>query len=118
MPAQVAGLSLQPLDLRFELCDVFGQGVDGALLLVRVWRAIECVAAEGVLKESEESVRPLQVSLIDPPRHRVGQLQGHSSLPLEKKRRGIKRSGSILVTNDAPISPLSPFFARHYLIAE
>jgi hypothetical protein len=118
MPAQVAGFSLKPLILRLELSDLLGQGVDGALLLVRVWRAVERVAAEGIFKESEESPRPLKVSLVNPLGHRAGQLQGHSSLPSEKKRRGIKRRGSILVTNDALISPLSPFFARHYLIAE
>jgi hypothetical protein len=88
------------------------------LLLVRVGRAVECVAAESFFKEPEESARPLEVSLIDPPGHRVGQSQGHGSLLSRKKRRGIKRGSGILLTNDAPISPESPFFARHYLIAE
>jgi hypothetical protein len=100
------------------LSDLLGEGIDGALLLVRVWRAVEYVAAEGFFKEPEESTRPLKVSLVNPPGHRVGQLQGHSSRTSEKKRRGIKRRSSILVTNDVLISPLSPFFAQHYLIAE
>jgi hypothetical protein len=46
MPAQVARFCLEPLVLRLELPDLLGEGVDGALLLVRVWRAVECVAAE------------------------------------------------------------------------
>jgi hypothetical protein len=69
MPAQIAGLSLEPLVLRLELSDLLGEGVDGALLPVRVWRAVECVAAEGVFKEPEESARPLQVGLVNQPRH-------------------------------------------------
>jgi hypothetical protein len=48
------------------LSDLLGQGVDGALLLVKVWRAVECVAAEGIFKEPEESTRPLKVSLVNP----------------------------------------------------
>jgi hypothetical protein len=118
MPAQVADFCLQPLVLRLELLDLLGEGVDNALLLVRVGRAVECVAAEGIFKEPEESTRPMKVSLVNPPRHRAGQLQGHSSLPSEKKRRGIKRRSSILPANDALISPPSPFFAYVYLIAE
>ena len=73
---------------------------------------------EGLFKGPEESTRPLEISLVDPPGHRVGQSQGHGSLLSRKKRRDIKRRNSILVTNDALISPLSPFFAQHYLIAE
>ena len=92
--------------------------VDGALLLVRLGQPVEGVAAEGIFEESEESARPLKVSLVNPPGHRVGQLQGHSSLPSEKERRGIKRSSSILPTNDALISPVSPFLACLYAIAE
>jgi len=118
MSAQVAKLSSQPPDLRLELSNLLGEGVDGALLLVRLWRAVECVVPEGLFKEPEESARPLKVGLIDPPGHRVGQSQGHGSLFSRKKRRGIKRSSGILLTNDAPISPESPFFAQHYLIAE
>jgi hypothetical protein len=40
------------------------------------------------------------------------------NLPLWEEKRGIKRGSGILPVNDALISPLSPFFARHYLIAE
>jgi hypothetical protein len=69
MPAQIARFGLEPPDLRLELPDLLGEGVDGALLLVRLGRPVEGMAAEGIFKESEESARPLQVSLVDPPRH-------------------------------------------------
>ena len=45
VPAQITNLSLQPPDLRLELADLLGEGVDGALLLVRLGGAVECVAA-------------------------------------------------------------------------
>lgn len=69
VPTQVANLSLQPPDLRLELPDLIGECVDGALLLVRLGRAVDGVAAEGVFKEPEERVGTLQVSLVNPPRH-------------------------------------------------
>jgi hypothetical protein len=69
MPTQVARFGLEPPDLRHELLDLLGEGVDGALLLVRLGRPVEGVAAEGVFKESEESARPLKVGLVNPPGH-------------------------------------------------
>ena len=41
MPAQVARFGLEPLVLRLEPPDLLRQGVDGALLLARVWRDVE-----------------------------------------------------------------------------
>ena len=84
MPAQVANLRLQPPDLRLEPSDLVGEGVDGALLLVRLRRAVERLPAKGFFKEPEERRRPLQVALVDPPGHRVGQAQGHRLLPSGK----------------------------------
>ena len=116
--AQLADLRPYPPDLRLKPPDLVGEGVDGALLLVTFGRAAEGVALKDFFKELDESARPAQVSLIDPPRYRVGQSQGHRLLPSKKKRRGVKRGSDILLTNDASISPKSPLFASHYLIAE
>jgi hypothetical protein len=48
--AQVADFCLQPLVLRLELPNLLGEGVDSALLLVEVGRAVEGVATEGLFK--------------------------------------------------------------------
>ena len=86
MTPQIANLCLQPPDLRLEACDVFREGVDGALLLIWLGRPVECVAAESFFKEPEEGVRPLQVGLVDPPGHRVGQVQGHGAFPSQEEK--------------------------------
>lgn len=39
------------------------------------------MAAEGVFKESEETTWPLQIGLVDLPRHRVGFAHKVGSLP-------------------------------------
>jgi hypothetical protein len=43
----VSNLHLEPLDLP-------GEGVDGALLHVRVWRAVDRVGAERLLEEADD----------------------------------------------------------------
>jgi hypothetical protein len=73
MPAQITNLSLQPPDLRLELPDLLGEGVDGVLLMVRVGRPVKSLLPEGFFEEPEESAWPLQVGLVDPPRHRIRQ---------------------------------------------
>ena len=88
------------------------------LLLVGLGRAVEGLSAEDFFEEAKECVRPLQVGPVDPQRHRVGQPQRHGLPPSKEKRRGVERGGGILANNDRLISPLSPFFAEHYLIAE
>ena len=40
------------------------------------------------------------------------------ALPFRRKNQGIRKGSDILLTNDAPVSPESPFFACLYLIAE
>ena len=69
MPAEVADCRPEPLVPRLESPDVLGEVIDLALLLIRVGRAVECVTAEGVFEESEESARPLQIGLVDQPGH-------------------------------------------------
>jgi hypothetical protein len=53
------------------LPDLLGEGVDSALLLVEVGRAVEGMATECLFKELEERVRPTEVGLVDLPGHRV-----------------------------------------------
>ena len=77
--AEFAGLGLQPLDLRREPPDLFGQGINGVLLLVWVGRAGECLPTKGLFKKPEEGVRPTEVGLIDLPGHGIGQLRRHDS---------------------------------------
>jgi hypothetical protein len=72
MPAQVTHFCLEPLVLRLEPSDVFGQGVNRALLLVRVRRAVESHLPEGFLEQTKEVVRATHVGLVDLPGHRVG----------------------------------------------
>lgn len=72
MLVQLTDLSLQPLDLRLEPSNVYGQSVDLPLLLVRLWLIVESEPAEGIFKEPEEGAGSMQIGLIDLPMHRVG----------------------------------------------
>jgi hypothetical protein len=85
VPAQFARLSPQPFDLCLEPPHLVGEGVDGALLPVGLGRAAQGVAPVGLIKELDESTRPAQVSLVNPPRHRVWHPQVHGLLPLKRK---------------------------------
>ncbi len=89
---QLSQLGLKALNLRLKLPDVFGERLDGALLHVRVWRAVKSQLATSLFKEPEESAWPSEVSLVDLPGHGVGQLRRHYALPSnQKKARHLER---------------------------
>jgi hypothetical protein len=104
MSAQVTHFGLEPLVPRLELPDLLGEGIDSALLLVGVGRAVECVATESLFEEPEQSARPLQVGLINPPRHRVGQSQGQDAALPSKKKSEVSREGVIYCEQMTPLS--------------
>jgi hypothetical protein len=60
MPAQVARFGPEPLVLRLELPDLLGEGVDSALLLVEVGRAVEGVGPNASSKSLKSACGPLR----------------------------------------------------------
>ena len=60
-PARLAQRGFKPGDLTLEATDIFRERVNGALLRVRVGRAVDGSRTQGLFEESKHGGRPARV---------------------------------------------------------
>ena len=115
---KIADFGLEPLDLRLETPDLLGEKLDGALLPRPGPAARRAPAARMSLQRAGRERSALAAKPDRSRRPFLGASSAACALPFRRKNRGIGKGNAILPTNDAAISPASPFFAYVYLIAE